>query len=385
MNAGQSDGTAEEIVCVEKPGTLDDVDEAGYLAANPDVRKSGIDAKAHFLATDPQDARLQAVNVEQVAEMRERKLAQLRFRRPRSTPRGYGEPVNFLTPALIAEFGIPEIPPVSANQYGGPFIDEIRNNPQRLCLDVGAGLRHSCFRNIVNAEIYPSVSTDVLCVGEDLPFESEQFDYVICAAVLEHTRRPWEVAREICRVLRPGGKLLVDYPFLQGVHGYPHHYFNATPQGAISLFEDRCEIISSTIEPNNHPIQSIWWILMAWRHGLAAEDRKTFENLTIGEMLATPPDQLLDAPYCKNLSEAMQRVIPAGSTLIARKRTDSAGTNRMESDVENETLFRNRINELEHEVAALRASRSWRLTAPIRALHRALSPHTSPPGRGRSA
>jgi SAM-dependent methyltransferase len=374
-------GTADEIVCVRKPGSVDEVDETAYLDANPDVRRAGMCAHDHFIKFGQREGRLQWANRERVAEMREKKLQSLRFRRQPSAPRDCGRPVNFLTPETITEFGIPESPPVSANQYGGAFIDEIRANPAHLGLDVGAGLRFSYFGNIVNTEIYPSISTDVLCVGEDLPFEDDQFDYAICAAVLEHARRPWEVAREICRVLKPGGKLLVDYPFLQGVHGYPHHYFNATPQGAISLFEGSCDILSSTIEPNNHPIQSIWWVLAIWRHGLQGEDRDRFEKLTIGMILAAPPDAHLEAAFCKNLSEEASRIIPAGSTLIARKKTGytldtiDPSTRAVRGGDDGPLLDvamqePERVKALEAEVAALRASRSWRLTAPLRALHR---------------
>jgi 2-polyprenyl-3-methyl-5-hydroxy-6-metoxy-1,4-benzoquinol methylase len=54
---------------------------------------------------------------------------------------------------------------------------------------------------VVNLDIFRSVSTDVISVAEDMPFADEQFDFVLCFAVLEHVRRPWDVAREIGRVL----------------------------------------------------------------------------------------------------------------------------------------------------------------------------------------
>ncbi len=292
-----------------------------------------------------------------LAEMREAKLARLRFRRAPHPDRPLGHPADFLTQDLLAEFAIPEAPPVSANDYGGPFVAEIRDHPDRLCLDVGAGLRASCFANVVNTEIYPSASTDILCVGEDLPFEDDQFDHVLCCAVLEHTRRPWDVAREICRVLKPGGRVLVDYPFLQGVHGYPHHYFNATPRGAISLFEQQCDIVSSTIGRNNHPIQALTWVLDEWCRGLDGPTADRFAALTVGELLASPPDAQFDRDYARHLSDHALHAIPAGSTLIARKRSASSPT-----------TSRSRIEALEGEIAALRASHSWRLTRPLRTL-----------------
>jgi len=142
----------------------------------------------------------------------------------------------FLPLSIKQEFDIPEQPPISANLYGQWLIDEIRANPEKRYLDLGAGLRQIYFSNVYNVEIYKSYSTDVICVGEDLPFDDGQFDGVFAFAVLEHVKRPWEVAREISRVTRPGGRIWIDYPFLQAVHGYPHHYFNATPLGNKSLF-----------------------------------------------------------------------------------------------------------------------------------------------------
>lgn len=151
--------SARKSNAVVKPNSVDEIYEAGYLAANPDVQRAGIPAKAHFLSFGQREGRLQWVNENKVAELREEKLQRLRFRRKPVRPRGHGQAVNFLPDETIAEFGIPDAPPVSASVYGGPFIEEIRNNPDKLCLDVGAGLRFSYFSNVVNTEIYPSFST----------------------------------------------------------------------------------------------------------------------------------------------------------------------------------------------------------------------------------
>lgn len=45
-----------------------------------------------------------------------------------------------------------------------------------------------------------------------LPFESESFDYVISFQVIEHIKQDIDFVREIHRVLRPGGKVIITTP-----------------------------------------------------------------------------------------------------------------------------------------------------------------------------
>jgi len=310
----------EEVACVSTPGSLAALDARGYLEANPEIVRAGFSAEEHFSRWGQAEGRIQFFNHDEVGALRDRKLKRVRFRRRPAVDRVAGAAANFLPKEVMEAFAIPDAPPVSANPYSEHLWEQIRASPDKLHLDVGAGLRGRVCSNVINTEIYPNISTDVLCVGEDLPFASDQFDHVFCFAVLEHTRRPWDVARELVRVTKPGGTLLIDWPFLQGVHGYPHHYFNATPQGVVSLFEQGCEILSSSVEPNNHPIQALWWLLATWRDGLAGEAKERFLGMSVGEILAAAPDVQLEGDFCSALSEEAKWMIPAGSTLLARKK-----------------------------------------------------------------
>ncbi|MEL7280952.1 MAG: bifunctional 2-polyprenyl-6-hydroxyphenol methylase/3-demethylubiquinol 3-O-methyltransferase UbiG [Pseudomonadota bacterium] len=47
-------------------------------------------------------------------------------------------------------------------------------------------------------------------VGEDLPYEDNSFDVVVCVDVLEHVADLDQVLREVKRVLAPGGRFLFD-------------------------------------------------------------------------------------------------------------------------------------------------------------------------------
>ncbi|MBN2190074.1 MAG: class I SAM-dependent methyltransferase [Candidatus Aureabacteria bacterium] len=53
----------------------------------------------------------------------------------------------------------------------------------------------------------------------NMSFPDESFDAVICIQVLEHVENPFLAAREIIRVLKPGGRLMVTVPFLSFYHG----------------------------------------------------------------------------------------------------------------------------------------------------------------------
>lgn len=351
-----------DVTCVETPSTPDAVIEEAYWQANEDIRAIGMPAAEHYRRYGQSENRKQAVNQDRVREIREEKLGRIRFRRSANPGRISGNAMNFLSDEIVSEFRIPPHPPVSSHDYG-PFISDMqRVSPEKLFLDVGAGLRESFSSNMVNMDIFPAVSTDIVGVGEDMPFEDEQFDFVLCSAVLEHTLRPWDVAREICRVLKPGGTVRIDYPFLQPVHGYPNNYFNATPEGAVSLFEQYCDIEYTGVDPHNHPVQGLWLILNEWRRGLPLEDRSDFGRLSLDEILSSPASEHLDAAFCRNLTREAQRIIPAGSTLVAVKKPIGKVAVSAQRALEAENLA------LRHEVQLLRSSTSWRVTRPLRSL-----------------
>lgn len=48
--------------------------------------------------------------------------------------------------------------------------------------------------------------------GENLPFETNVFDIVICSEVLEHVQHPGLILKEIHRVLKPSGTLCITVP-----------------------------------------------------------------------------------------------------------------------------------------------------------------------------
>jgi SAM-dependent methyltransferase/uncharacterized protein YbaR (Trm112 family) len=99
-----------------------------------------------------------------------------------------------------------------------------------VILNVGSG-RTRYGRDVVNIEIAPGPEVDIVGVAEFLPVRSGSADGVILMAVLEHVQNAAKTLSEVRRVLRPGGLVFVDVPFIQGYHAAPGDYRRYTEQG----------------------------------------------------------------------------------------------------------------------------------------------------------
>lgn len=250
-----------------------------------------------------------------------RKADKLRLIRPLLRPEvavvEHPNHLDCLPEALRRTFHADADGPVSAHGYDDTALGLIAELRDGLILDCGAGWRQIYFPNVVNLEIAPYVSTDVLGVGEDLPFRDEVFDAVFSLAVLEHVRDPFRCAAEIVRVLKPGGRLYVVVPFMQHYHGYPHHYFNMTKPGLARLF-DSLEPLSHEVPDSGLPIWTASHYLARWAAGLSGPTREAFLDLTVRELAADPLLQL-ERPYVRELPRAFNEELASTTALVARK------------------------------------------------------------------
>lgn len=225
---------------------------------------------------------------------------------------------NFLSAEIRARFGIVDTTAVSQHGYDPYAVNLINRHAGGLVLDCGAGKRPDYLENVVNFEIVPYESTDVLGVGEDLPFRDGSFDGVLCLNVLEHVKDPFRVAREIARVLKPGGELYCVVPFLQPVHAYPHHYYNMTSQGLCNLFDGRLQVTDTLMLASGVPIWTLSSILQIWASGLTGETREKFLNLRVADLLRDPIPQLQE-DYVKSLSREKNFELASTTGILAVK------------------------------------------------------------------
>lgn len=302
-------------------------DEQLYLKCFPDVaaavaRGSFPDGRTHFEMYGRFEIRRHrrpAADKEVFKMRREKskKIAKI-IRKELNVPMSPDFKFNCLDQAAIKKFGVEPSANVSSLSYDETPLGIIDELPDGLILDCGAGFRNTYYDNVVNYEIVDYLSTDVIGVAEQLPFVDNAFDAVMSFAVLEHVKFPFVAAAEICRVLKPGGKLAACVPFLQPLHGFPNHYFNMSHMGLKTLFEDSINIERQFVNEGMGPIWTLTWLLRSWAEGLSGPARKKFLSMKVAD-LTVSAHNLWKEDFVTELSEAKNFELASATFLIGRK------------------------------------------------------------------
>ena len=108
---------------------------------------------------------------------------------------------------------------------------EQRRDAQRI-LDIpaGNGLLASKLRVAGNDVVCADINRErkdyvYVHMEQALPFDDREFDTVICLEGLEHTVNPAHLIEELCRVCKPGGRLIVSVPNVQNCYSRLHFLF----------------------------------------------------------------------------------------------------------------------------------------------------------------
>ena len=111
-----------------------------------------------------------------------------------------------------------------------------------IILDIGSADRWIEMHFDVNTQYvaldYPETGQDlyqsrpdVFADAASLPFQDDSIDTVLLLEVLEHIAEPRKALKEIARVLKPGGRVLLTMPFIYPVHDAPFDFQRYTQFG----------------------------------------------------------------------------------------------------------------------------------------------------------
>jgi len=136
---------------------------------------------------------------------------------------------------------------------GTRLVALLREHIQGRVLDVGCG--RMPFRSFLEGriELYHgldlerrSPETHYISDAQNMAvIDDSSYDSVISLSTLEHVPNPWSALSEMCRVCKPGGKIVLALPHISRLHEEPHDYYRFTPYGMRAMAENfGLEIIS---------------------------------------------------------------------------------------------------------------------------------------------
>ena len=121
------------------------------------------------------------------------------------------------------------------------------NNPasaDKYVMNMGSGEERNYQRlfkpydhDLIRIGLPHSGNIDVFGDAMQLPIADNSIDVMISSSVFEHIKNPEMAASEIARVLKKGGKVYAEIPFMRGYHMEPIDYQRYTIMGIEQLFE----------------------------------------------------------------------------------------------------------------------------------------------------
>jgi SAM-dependent methyltransferase len=132
---------------------------------------------------------------------------------------------------------------------------ELETGEQVRVLDVGCGVKpyYPFFAKVaseyIGVDVVENPAAELLGPVEALPVDDASFDVVLCTQVLEHCDDPAQAVRELRRVTRPRGRVLVSTHGVQVYHPSPVDYWRWTHEGLRRLFEQNAGWTAVSVEP----------------------------------------------------------------------------------------------------------------------------------------
>jgi SAM-dependent methyltransferase len=142
-----------------------------------------------------------------------------------------------------------------------PLVDWLRTQDVRgrRVLDVGCGDRpyRELFPDAVGFDVPGNPHADLHGSIDAIPVEDESVDVALCLQVIEHVPDPAAAVRELHRVVRPGGRVLLTTHGIYPFHPNPDDLWRWTHQGLERLFLTNGEWASVTVRPGAGTVSTV--------------------------------------------------------------------------------------------------------------------------------
>ncbi len=119
-------------------------------------------------------------------------------------------------------------------------------NKQDITLDLGCGEKpyyHKLVKGkLVCCDIQKSKTANLVCDGHNLPLKKEKFDKVLGINTIYYFSNPPAAIKDIHRILKKDGKLILQTPFIYPIHDAPIDKCRFTEYGIRNLLKGRFKI-----------------------------------------------------------------------------------------------------------------------------------------------
>lgn len=176
---------------------------------------------------------------------------------------------------------------------------------------------------IQNEEGYGKIDfvSDIL----NIPVSDKSFDVILCSEVIEHVPDPISAIKEISRILKPGGILLITAPLQSGLHQEPYHFYGGYTKYWYQKFLGENDFNEIVIEANG-TLHSTYFalgltIFKELLETLLGEKKVVHKLIAIVSLFLFTPLLLIVNPlFCFFLEKVYkQEGFTAGYHVIARK------------------------------------------------------------------
>lgn len=137
-------------------------------------------------------------------------------------------------------------PPTTVYSLNQPSVNPLDFLPEKpVIFDIGSKDGQANYvsaypkdAKVVTVDIEAGSGVDLVADAHDLYMVPDSsVDFVTTVSVLEHVRNPVKVVGEIHRILKPGGIVYINVPFIFPYHADPDDFYRFSHRGILNLCE----------------------------------------------------------------------------------------------------------------------------------------------------